>query len=250
MPLLRAKNRWLFVVLVKNLKLLVLGCEHRGRPLENLCRLDQEVRALPYPCDFDDLHQLAKWCDLIFIGSERNRAYTIADEIWHLLRGKPVVSLTENLPIRELRDLYPLSKVSRCSVYPDIKTEKALFLLSLDNTFSHSDAANLKELLQGLGDSLQVGEELLESLRSCIKVSQDTVKELLSLLGESSGHDRVLFEYVIGWVLYGTGLATIKGLELPSQEPKKFSHEVRELLRRVLKNFFDNPPPSKPLNES
>jgi hypothetical protein len=235
---------------VKTLKLLVLGCEHRGRPLENLCRLDHEARALPYPCDSEELHQLAKWCDLIFIGSERNHAYAIADEIWHLLRGRPVISLTENLPIRELRDLYPLSKVSRCSVYPDIRTEKALFLLSLDNTFSHSDAATLKELLQGLGDSLLVREELLESLRSCIEASQVAIKELLSLLGESSGHDRDLFEYVIGWVLYGTGLATIKGLELPSQEPKKFSHEVRGLLRRALKDLFSNPLPSKPLNES
>jgi hypothetical protein len=120
----------------------------------------------------------------------------------------------------------------------------------LDNTFSHSDAATLKELLQGLGDSLLVREELLESLRSCIEASQGAIKELLSLLGESSGHDRDLFEYVIGWVLYGTGLATIKGLEPPFQEPKKFSQEVRGLLRRALKDLFSNPLPSKPLNES
>ncbi|MBC7112440.1 MAG: hypothetical protein H5T34_00210 [Candidatus Methanomethyliales bacterium] len=220
------------------MKLLVLGCEDRGRPLENLCRLNQEVRILPTSCDLEELHQLAKWCNLIFIGSERNRAYTIADEIWHLLRGKPIISLTEGLPIKELRDLYPLSKVSRCYVYPDIQTEKALFILSLDNTFSHSDAATLKGLLQGLGDSLLVGEELLESLHSCIEASQYVIIELLSLLGESSGHDRDLFEYVIGWVLYGTGLAAIKGLELPSQEPKKFPPEMRESLRRALKGSF------------
>ncbi|MCX8182093.1 MAG: hypothetical protein N3D12_03130 [Candidatus Methanomethyliaceae archaeon] len=217
------------------MKILVLGCEHKGRPLENLCRLDQDLRRIPDTCPFDDLHKSAKWCDILFIGSERNKAYMIADEIWHLLRGKPLISLTDGLPIKELRDLYPLSKVSRCFVYPDMRTEKALFLIALDNTFSHAEAATLKALLQSLGESLLVREDLLESLHSCISKSQEAINELLHILADSLGQDRDLFEYVIAWVLYGTGLAAIKGEELPSQDLKHVSPEIREGLRQFLK---------------
>lgn len=224
--------------MVKPLRILLVGCERKGRPLENLCRVDYEVKKLPESCPPDELHEYAKWCDLLFIGSEKNRAYIIADEIWHLLRRKPVISLTEALLIKELRDLYPLSKVSRCYVYPDIRTEKSLFLLSLDTTFSHEDASSLKELLQKIGDSLVLGEEQLESLRSSIDRSQVAIGELINLLADSMGQDRGLIEYVIAWVLYGVGLATIRGEELPTPDPKHISPEIKTRIRQILKGIL------------
>jgi len=226
-------------MMVKLLKLLVVGCEEKGRPLENLKSLNHEFRKLPDSCHQDTLHDSAKWCDLLFVGSERCRAYIIADEIWHLLRGKPVISLTDGLPIKELRDLYPLSKVARCHVYPDILTERALFLLSLDITFSQSDAASLKGLFQNLGDSLLIGEKLLEFLHSYIKRSQEVINELICLLAESAGKNCELIEYLIGWVLYGVGLATIKGEELPQQGSKNLPFNIREELRRILKPYYE-----------
>lgn len=225
--------------MVKLLKLLVVGCEEKGRPLENLKSLNHEFRKLPDSCHQDTLYDSAKWCDLLFVGSERCRAYIIADEIWHLLRGKPVISLTDGLPIKELRDLYPLSKVARCHVYPDILTERALFLLSLDITFSQSDAASLKGLFQNLGDSLLIGEKLLEFLHSYIKRSQEVINELICLLAESAGKNCELIEYLIGWVLYGVGLATIKGEELPQQGSKNPPFNIREELRRILKPYYE-----------
>ncbi|MGC8937181.1 MAG: hypothetical protein ACP5KV_07480 [Candidatus Methanomethylicaceae archaeon] len=223
------------------MKLLMVGCEERGRPLANLCRLNHEVKKLSSSHaegSADLLRESAKWCDLLFVGSAKGQAYIIADEIWHLLRGKPIVSLTEGLSIRELRDLYPLSKVSRCYVYPDLPTDVALFLLCLDHSFSITESTMLKDLLQSLGDSLLVKEELLESLHSSIKNAQSIVSEIFHILVESSDQDHSLFSYALSWVLYGTGLAAVKGEEISLQSshlPKEIKGELTRLFRDFLR---------------
>lgn len=226
--------------MVNTLKLLMVGCEEKGRPLANLCRLNHEVKKLPgsQAEGFTDLlREYAKWCDLLFVGSAKGQACIIADEIWHLLRGKPIVSLTEGLSIRELRDLYPLSKVSRCYVYPDLPTDSALFLLSLDHSFSIIESTMLKDLLKSLGDSLLVKEELLESLHSSIQNAQSVISEILHILVESSDQDRSLFSYALSWVLYGTGLAAVKGEEV-SLRSSHSPNGIREELTRLFRDFL------------
>ncbi len=222
--------------MVNSLKVLLLGCEQKGKPLEKLNSPNFEVRKLPASDHSREaLCESAKWCDLLFIGAEKNRAYILADEIWHLLRRRLVVSLTEGLSIQALRDLYPLSKVSRCYVYPDLPTDRAVFLLSLDNTYSSTEAGIVKELLCGLGDSLLVGEETLETLHSRIGRAQNLIIELIDILSQSVDQDRDLYEYVLGWVLYGTGLATVKGMETMPLEARQIPPETLEKIRRLLK---------------
>lgn len=163
----------------------------------------------------------------------------IADDTWHLLRRKMVISLTEGLKIQTLRDLYPLSKVSRCYVYPNLPLDRALFLMSLDHSYSSSDSAALKELFGNLGDSLFVGEDLMERLHTYLEKSQNVISELASILIDSVDKDQAMYEYLLGWVLYGTGLASIKGLEVGRIVPRLIPPDIKEKALTWLKEYYD-----------
>jgi len=221
-------------------KLLLVGCEERGHIL----------RALPshgYEMIFSnltgsgegtsDLHEAAKWCDIIFICNYANRSRLIADDVWHLLRNKLVVSLTEGINLSALRDLYPLSKVSRCRICIDAEVERALFLLSADASYSDRDLTAINGILGKLGEPLLVKEDMLEALDRQMEVSTLILSELVAALRDSIGENRDLYEYVLGWILYGIGAATVGGSklwELLSEKGGKLTPEAREKIRKAV----------------
>ncbi|MBM5805617.1 MAG: hypothetical protein FJZ49_06130 [Candidatus Verstraetearchaeota archaeon] len=216
--------------------LLLVGCEERGRMLKTLSSHGYEV--ISYSTGGGEgAHDLAKGCDILFVCSDVNRSRLIADDIWHLLRNKLVISLTEGMNLSALKDLYPLSKVSRCSICVDVEVERSLFLLSADASYSDRDLTAIKEILGRLGEPLLVKEEMLEALNRRMEASAVILSELIAALRDSIGEDRDLYEYVLGWVLYGIGAATIGGSKLWALLPErsaKLTPDVKEKIRKAV----------------
>jgi hypothetical protein len=185
----------------------------------------------------NDLHEAAKWCDVIFVCCDANRSRLIADDVWHLLRNKLVISLSEGINLSALRDLYPLSKVSRCRICIDAEVERALFLLSTDATYSDRDLTAINGILGKLGEPLLIKEDMLEALNRQMEVSTLILSELVAVLRDSIGENRDLYEYILGWILYGIGAATVKGSKLWDLLPEKggkLTHEAREKIRKAV----------------
>jgi len=221
-------------------RLLLVGCEERGRLLRTLPSHGYEVtQSSPTGSNegTNNLHEAAKWCDIMFVCGDANRSRLIADDIWHLLRNKLVVSLAEGINLSALRDLYPLSKVSRCRICIDAEVERALFLLSADASYSDRDLTAINGILGKLGEPLLVKEDMLEALNRQMEVSTLILSELVAALRDSIGENRDLYEYVLGWVLYGIGAATVKESKLWDLLPEKggkLTPEAREKIRKAV----------------
>lgn len=166
------------------------------------------------------LHDASKACDLVIMAGDIGWNRIAADEIWHLLHNKIVISLVENLRISDLREIYPLSKVCRCRASINADADRSLLVLAFDRSFSEIDLAFVKDLLGVLGEILCVKEELLESLSLQMDASIAVIREVISALRESAGGDRSIYDYVLDWLLYGIGAAGIKGSGLDEIVPK------------------------------
>jgi len=221
-------------------RLLLLGCEERGLLLRLLPSHGYEVifsKLAGSKEEANDLHEAAKWCNLVFICGDANRSRLIADDIWHLLRNKLVISLTEGINLSALREQYPLSKVSRCRICIDAEVERTLFLLTADASYSDRDLTTINSILGRLGEPLLVNEEMLEALSRQMEVSAVLLSELILALQDSMGKNRDVYEYVLGWTLYGIGVATVKGSKLWDLLPKKggkLAPATREMIRKVV----------------
>lgn len=221
-------------------RLLLVGCEERGRLLRTLPSHGYEVtQSSPRGGNegANNLHEAAKWCDIMFVCGDATRSRLTADDVWHLLRNKLVVSLTEGINLSALRDLYPLSKVSRCRICIDAEVDRALFLLSADTSYSDRDLAAINLIIGKLGEPLLIGEEMLEAMNRRMEASAVILSELVAALRDSIGEDRDLYEYVLGWVLYGIGAATIGGSKLWGLLPEKsakLTPDVKEKIRKAV----------------
>jgi len=156
---------------------------------------------------------------IVVLAGDPARSRAIADDIWHLLRQKVVLSTDEMMTIDVLRAMCPLSKVARGSFCITGDVEKNLLLLSADGSLSGSDLQSLRSALSPLGEILTVREELLEAAISESKSAACAISRLLGELKKSSGIDSDVCEYVLGWVLYGVGDAAIKGKRLDDVLP-------------------------------
>ena len=199
--------------------LLLIGDARKGVPLRALSQRSGqfEVAAVGDPLAGEaanTLHSLAKSSDFIILCGDGKSNKLAADEIWHLLRNKIVVSLEMGTSISELRDTFPLSKVSRCRLCIDAPTEKTLSLFSHDSSFSDADLSSVKGLLGSMGEVLNVEEIMFVKLNREIDRSMTAFADLVSSLGTSMGIDQDLFEYTLGWVLYGLGSAIAGGMDL------------------------------------
>ena len=221
-------------------RLLLVGCEERGRLLRSLPSHGYEViQSSPTGSNegANDLHEAAKWCDIMFVCGDANRSRLTADDVWHLLRNKLVVSLTEGINLSALRELYPLSKVSRCRICIDAEAERSLFLLSADGSYSDRDLTTINGILGKLGEPLLVKEDMLEVLNRQMEASTLILSELVVTLRDSIGENRDLYEYVLGWVLYGIGAATVRGSKLWDLLPEKgvkLTPEAKENIRKAV----------------
>jgi len=183
-----------------------------------------------------NLHEAAKSSDLLLICSSKNINRIIADDIWHMLRNKIVISAAPELSLKSLRDMYPLSKVARCALGLDADSEKSLVLISTDSDFLDTDLARVKTLLGPIGDVLVVKEELFEAILLNIKRSVQILVEIIRALRENTNLENTLYEYILGWVLYGVGSAAIKGNQLEDVLPKSSSADkVSSLIKEAVK---------------
>jgi len=95
----------------------------------------------------ENLHELAKISDLVIVCADQRMGRVIADEIWHLLRRKIVISTTPGFDLSTLRDLYPLSKVCRCDLVLDGDVDRCLSVVSFGDSFSEADISSMKKAL-------------------------------------------------------------------------------------------------------
>ncbi|MBC7121102.1 MAG: hypothetical protein H5T33_05975 [Candidatus Methanosuratus sp.] len=85
-------------------------------------------------------------------------------------------------------------------------------LLSADGSPSGCDLQSLRSSLSPLGEILTIrGAPRLETALSEARSASAAISKLLSELKESSGIDRDVCEYLLGWVPCGVGDAAIKG---------------------------------------
>lgn len=167
-----------------------------------------------------NLHDASKASDLIIMAGDIGWNRIAADEIWHLLRNKIIISFVENLRISDLRDIYPLSKVCRCRASIDADVGRSLLVLAFDRSFSEIDLVSVKDLLGVLGEILCVKEEMLEGLSMQMDISIAVIREVASALRDSAGGDKSIYDCVLDWLLYGIGAAGIKGSGLDEISPK------------------------------
>ena len=175
--------------------------------------------------------------DLVFLAGEMGWNRLVADEIWHLLRNKLVVSFIEGLRLSELREIYPLSKVSRCRVCVDAKVERSLFIFTQDRSFSDSDLSLVNDLMGKRGEVLLVDERMLEVLSARIDASLLVLKEVTASLKESLMEGAAVYDCVLDWILFGIGAAGIDGSSIEDLMPKEeaISPESRARLREAIK---------------
>jgi pyrroline-5-carboxylate reductase len=156
---------------------------------------------------------------IVVLAGDPARSRAVADDIWHLLRQKVVLSTDEMMTIDTLRSICPLSKVARGSFCIGGDVDRNLLLLSADGSLSGGDLQSLRSALSPLGEILTVNEPLLEAALSEARLASAAISRLLGELKESSSIDRDVCEYLLGWVLYGVGDAAIKGKRLDEALP-------------------------------
>ena len=221
------------------MNLVLIGCDSRGLPFRAHDGQGLDVMALKpgEENDYELLHRASKTSDLIVVcGCERS-SHLVADEIWHLLRNKIIISLSEGVSLSTLREMYPLSKVSRCRMYIDAGIDKTLSLYSYDSSYSDKDLSLVRDVLGRVGEVLFVKEETMERLGLEMDTSIKIIREVVKALSDSSEVDRDLFEYAMSWALYGLGLAGVKDLELPAltEDQQMIEHEVLSKLRKLIR---------------
>ncbi len=153
-----------------------------------------------------NLHELAKICDVVVVCADQIMGRVIADEIWHLLRRKIVISTTPGFDLSMLRDLYPLSKVCRCDLVLDGDVDRCLAVVSFGDSFSELDMASMKRIFSSIGEMLVINEPLFQEVRATISEGFSSLSELLRRLGPDDFQ-----EYLLGWVMYCLGQMILKG---------------------------------------
>jgi hypothetical protein len=188
------------------------------------------------------LHDVSKASDLIIIAGDIGWNRIAADEIWHLCRNKIIISLVENLRILDLRDIYPLSKICRCRASINADVERSLLVLAFDRSFSEIDLAFVKDVLGVLGEILCVKEKMLEGLSLQMDASIAVIREVTYALRESAGSNRLIYDCVLDWLLYGIGDAGIKGSALDEIVPKgkEFDPETISEIHRAVKKALES----------
>ena len=156
---------------------------------------------------------------IVVLAGDPARSRAVADDVWHLLRQKVVLSTDEMMTIEALRSMCPLSKVARGSFCIASGVDRNLLLLSADGSLSGAELESLRAALSPLGEILTVNEALLEVALSEARSASAAISKLLSELLSSSRIDRDVCEYLLGWVLYGVGDAAIKGRRLDDALP-------------------------------
>jgi hypothetical protein len=170
---------------------------------------------------------------VVYCGESQSRI--LADELWHLLRQKIVISLAPKLSLAALRDLYPLSKVSRLAFCINADVEMNLAILAADNTLSNIDLTTIKEILSNLGEVLVVSESVFDAIVAHSKISESLFSGLVTVLKESPEINADICEYVLGWILYGVGNAAIKGKLLSDLLTETVPEKSRSLLKEAVR---------------
>lgn len=190
-------------------QILLIGNDDSGVPFRGLsyggyplifCNTDR----LP-----ENMHELAKICDVAIVCTDQRMGRVVADEIWHLLRRKIVISTTPNFDLSILRDLYPLSKVCRCALVLDGDVDRCLAVVSFGDSFSESDTASMKRILSTIGEMLIINEPLFQEVRTVVSNGLSSFSELLKRLSADDFN-----EYLLGWTMYCLGQIVLKDNEI------------------------------------
>ncbi|MBC7127171.1 MAG: hypothetical protein ABC585_01935 [Candidatus Methanosuratincola petrocarbonis] len=187
-------------------QVLLIGGDDSGMPFRRLAYGGYPLIS----CNPDrlpqNLHELAKICDVVVVCADQIMGRVIADEIWHLLRRKIVISTTPGFDLSMLRDLYPLSKVCRCDLVLDGDVDRCLAVVSFGDSFSELDMASMKRIFSSIGEMLVINEPLFQEVRATISEGFSSLSELLRRLGPDDFQ-----EYLLGWVMYCLGQMILKG---------------------------------------
>jgi len=198
-------------------RILILGSSAQQGSLTTLLSRSHQVRitdaCTPNHAKFIED---AKCIDLLLLSGDESRGKVFADDIWHLLRNKLLVSLIPGLSLSNLKEMYPLSKVARCKLCIDGAVDRALFIFTTDRSYSDRDTAVLRGAAGASGEVLFVPENVFESLLGQVDASRAVLEAVQGILKKSMGQDRDLYSFVLDWVLYGMGSAGISG-ETPAE---------------------------------
>jgi hypothetical protein len=193
-------------------RLLILGPGVEGGSLYALLSRAHKVNITDRPpMSHGNFIEEAKSKDLVFLWGDKNWGRVMADEIWHLLRNRLIVSLIPGVSLSDLREMYPLSKVARCKLCVEGAVDRALFLFTADASYSDRETAVLRMTAGASGEALFVPENIFESISGQVEASKAVLEAVLELLKESMGGDRDLYGFALDWILYGVGSAGVSG---------------------------------------
>jgi hypothetical protein len=224
-------------------RLLILGPGAEGGSLSTLLSKSHQVKITDSPPQsHGSFIEEARSKDVVFLWGDKSWGRVMADEIWHLLRNRLIVSLIPGLTLSELRDMYPLSKVARCKLCIDGATDKALFLFTVDASYSDRESAVLRMTAGASGEALFVPEGIFESLSSKIEASRAVIRDVMDTLKESMGGDRELYGFTLDWLLYGMGSAGIGGVNPParSKHGEESNQAEMDALRAAVNQLLDS----------
>ncbi|MEN3034679.1 MAG: hypothetical protein ABC537_00120 [Candidatus Methanosuratincola sp.] len=187
-------------------KILFIGGNDSGKPFRRLPYGGYLIISCNPDCLPENLHEMAKICDVAIVCADQRMGRVIADEIWHLLRRKIVISTTPNFDLSMLRDLYPLSKVCRCDLVLDGDVDRCLAVVSFGDSFSESDLASMKRIFSSIGEMLIINEPLFQEVRAVVSKGLSSLAELLKRISPDDFQ-----EYLLGWIMYCLGQMILKG---------------------------------------
>jgi hypothetical protein len=229
-------------------RLLILGSGAQQKNLATLLSRSHQVRATD-ACTTNHAKFIedAKCIDLFFLWGGESRGRVLADDIWHLLRNRLIVSLIPSLSLGDLKEMYPLSKVARCKLCIDGAVDRALFIFTTDRSYSDRDTAVLRGAAGASGEALFVPENVFESLSGQVDASRAVLEAVQGILKESLGQDRGLYSFVLDWILYGIGSAGISGEASAESENSEIpaSGDIG-ILRQAVNSILDSRNRCKP----
>jgi hypothetical protein len=217
-------------------KIFILGsCTQQGSLATLLSRSHQVSTADACAPNHGKFIETARLIDIFFLWGDESRGRVLADDVWHLMRNKLIVSLIPELSLGDLKEMYPLSKVARCKLCIEGAVDRALFIFTTDRSYSDRDATVLRGAAGASGEVLFVPETVFESLSGQVDASWAVLDAVQGMLKESMGPDRDLYSFVLDWVLYGMGSAGISGEGSPEGKNGASSAPVdAALLRRAI----------------
>lgn len=171
-----------------------------------------------HPCE--DALEVAKTCDVIFIGVKPYMVHDVMSPLEDSLKDKIVVSLAANTYHDTLEEIIPASHYVATAPNTPVSACEGIFICEEENTLTQEERAFIHQLLENLGLVLWMDQDhmgIAGVIAGCTPAFVAMFMEALGDAGCKHGLTRPVVYKLIAQMLAGTGKMALRSEDHPGQ---------------------------------